>query len=88
MTYEIYALYASLQGEAAPWMVAAEDEYSWEGDPDRCEREFQEWRDKAKENDWDVREITLTVDMNKIIKAFEVPHIEVEVKEVKDDDND
>jgi hypothetical protein len=81
MTYSIFCLYASIQGETepSPWLIAAEDEYAWEGDPERCEAVFKKARDDAERNGWDVREVTLNSDINAICKAFEPAEIDATV---------
>jgi hypothetical protein len=72
MNYHVYCLYAAMKDEdPSPWMIAAEDEYSWEGDPDRCEAVFAEARKQAESAGYVVREITLIVDISAIYKAFE-----------------
>lgn len=76
MTYQVFCLYASVKGEEpSPCLIAAEDEYSWEGDPSRCEAVFKAARDLAERNDWEVREITLTVDIEAVCRAFEPTEI-------------
>ena len=65
--------------EPLPWMIAAEDEFSWEGDGDRCEKVFADARALAEKNGWDVREITLVVDGAKVCGAFEPVEIDAEV---------
>jgi hypothetical protein len=81
MRFSVYTLWASMKGEEpSPWMVAAEDEASWEGDPDRCERVFQTARDLCDRNNWDYREITLKVDFDAIAKCFEVGDVDAEVE--------
>ena len=79
MKYRIYALYASLKGEK-PWMIAAEDEYCWEANPDRCEAVFTAARKLAERNDWDVREVTLVLDIDAVYKAFRAPEIDAEAE--------
>lgn len=72
MTVTIYTLWASMRdSEPSPWMLAAEDEYSWEGDPDRCDKVFADARAVAERNDWDVREVRITVDIDAICERFE-----------------
>lgn len=79
--YRIYTLWASMKGEEpAPWMMAAEDESSWEGDPDRCEAAFADARRRAKDSDWDVRELTLHVFYAAIDAAFQPADIIVSVE--------
>jgi hypothetical protein len=82
MKVRVYTMWASLKGtgEASPWMIAAEDEFSWEGDPDRCERVFQTARDLADRNEWDYREVTLHVDFHAVAKCFMPNDVEVEVE--------
>jgi hypothetical protein len=60
-------------------MIAAEDECSWEGDEDRCEKVFADARTLAEKNGWDVREITLVVEDAKVYGAFEPVKIDAEV---------
>ena len=76
-TWNIWTLWASLPQEVAPWMIAAEDEASWEGDPTRCEAEFKAARKRAEASGYIVREITLSVDMSELDKAFSPPTIAV-----------
>ena len=72
MKVTIYTLWASMKGEEiSPWMIAAEDEYSYEGDPDRCDRVFQSARDLADRNSWDYREVQIEVDIEAVAKCFE-----------------
>lgn len=79
-TYNVYCLYASLKEDVGPWLIAAEDEYSWEGNPERCEAVFQQARDEAAVNNWEVREVTLLVDLGAIYKAFEPTEVQAEVE--------
>ncbi len=81
MTYSIFCLYASLKDEPepSPWLIAAEDEFAWEGDPDRCEAVFKVARDLGDRSGWDVREVTLTVDIDAVCKAFEPVEVEASV---------
>jgi len=72
MKLTIYTMWASMKGsEPSPWMIAAEDEYSWEANPDRCDRVFQEARELADRNEWDYREVKVEVDADAIYKCFE-----------------
>ena len=81
MAHQIYTLWASLKGEEpGPWMIAAEDEFSWEGDPDRCEKVFADARALAAKNDWEVRELVLTFEYGKVIDAFIPAEIPVNVE--------
>jgi hypothetical protein len=75
VNYRIYCLYASMKDDPGPWLIAAEDEYAWEGDPDRCEASFKKVRDEARSCDWDVREVTLLVNVDQVCKAFEAPEV-------------
>lgn len=80
MKLTIWTLWASMRGEEpSPWMVAAEDEYSWEGNPERCEKVFQDARDLCDKNEWDYREVKIEVDINQIAKCFESGDIKGEV---------
>ena len=81
MTYQIFCLYASMKDESepSPWLIAAEDEYAWEGDPDRCEAVFKKAREEAQSQGCDVREVTLNVDINSVCKAFTVTEVDAEV---------
>lgn len=80
----IYCLFASLKGEEpGPWLIAAEDEYAWEGDEARCKAVFEKARAEAEESGWDVREVVLLVDYytdTGIAKAFLPPEITAEVR--------
>jgi hypothetical protein len=81
MRYRIFCLYASLKGEEpGPWLIAAEDEYAWEGAPERCEGVFAAARELAERNDWDVREISILVPMDAVYTAFESPEIAATVE--------
>lgn len=76
--YTIYTLWATMKGEEpAPWLIAAEDESSWEGDPARCETVFSEARELADRNGWDVREVNLSVPFSDLDEAFQPPTITV-----------
>lgn len=79
MTYRIFCLYASMKGEEepSPWLIAAEDEYSWEGDEDRCEAVFKAAREEAEKNGWEVREVTLLASIDAIAKAFNPTEVRV-----------
>ena len=80
MRHTVYTIWASMKGEEpSPWMLHAEDEYSWEGDPDRCEKAFQDARNLADKNDWDYREVEIKVDYAKIAACFENGVVEGEV---------
>lgn len=78
--HHVYTLWASMKEDPAPWMIAAEDEFSWEGDPDRCEAAFKVARDKAEADDYEVREVTLLIDYGQVMRAFEPAEIEAEVE--------
>lgn len=80
MKHHVYTLWASMKEEAAPWMIAAEDEYAWEGNPDRCEAEFKAAREKAERDGFDVREVTLLLDYGPVAKAFEPAEVEADVE--------
>lgn len=78
----IYTLWASMkcEDEPAPWMIAAEDEHSWEGNPERCDKVFAEAKALAERNDWDVREVVLSVSLEAICAAFLPTRIEAHVE--------
>ena len=77
--HRVYTLWASMKDdEPGPWMIAAEDEYSWEGDPDRCEKVFADARKLAERNDWEVREITLRFDYAAIVAPFEPTEVDTD----------
>lgn len=81
MKYRVFCLYASMKdSEPAPWMIAAEDEYSWEADPGRCDAVFRKAHADALENGWEVREVTLLIDIDVIQKAFLPAEVEAEVE--------
>lgn len=81
MKWNLFTLWASPKGEEpSPWMVAAEDENSWEADPDRCERVFQTARDLCERNSWDCREVTLTFDCDAVAARFAVGEVAAEVE--------
>lgn len=82
MSYRIFCLYASLKGEEpAPWLIAAEDEHAWEGDPERCESAFKKAQAQAEQDGWETREVVLTLDISAVYKAFESPEIPAQVTE-------
>ena len=82
MSHQIYTLWAAVPEEdPGPWMIAAEDEFSWEGDPDRCETEFKQAREKAEEAGWRVVEVTLRVDYGRVAEAFRATEVAAEVSE-------
>lgn len=82
MNVDIYTLWAALKLEdPSPWMVAAEDEFSWEGNPDRCERVFQQARELCDEKDLDYREVTIEVDIDDIVRCFESGRVSGSVKQ-------
>ncbi len=79
---DIYTLWATMKGEEpAPWMIASEDEFSWEGDPDRCEKVFADAREMAEKNGWDVREIILSVSSQKVVEAFDALRLRASARE-------
>jgi len=76
----IYTIWAAMKDYPESfWMLAAEDEYSWEGDPDRCDAVFQTARDKADVNGWITREVEITVPFEDIAKTFLAGKTEGEV---------
>lgn len=77
--YSIYTLWASVDGEGF-WVIAAEDETCWEGDPKRCEDKFAEARKQAEKDGFLVRELTLKVPYAELDKAFEPPVVEASVE--------
>lgn len=78
----VYTLFAQLKGEdSGVWMIAAEDEFSWEGDPDRCEAVFRDARHRADKNGWEVREIEVSLPYDQIDAAFASPSIVGEVSQ-------
>lgn len=84
MNWNVYTLWASMKGEdPSPWMVAAEDEGSWEGDPDRCEHVFQTARELCDRSGWDYREVTITVPWDEVSALFEAGSIEATVEATK-----
>lgn len=81
MNVRVFTLWASMKGEEpAPWMIAAEDEFSWEANGDRCDRVFADAKALAERNGWDVREITLVVNGDVIYGEFEPLEVQVEVE--------
>ena len=66
----IYTLWARLPNDEGAWMIAAEDEWSWEGNPDRCRASFHLARSNAEREGNAVREIELLVDQEQIEAAF------------------
>ena len=82
MKVSVFTLWATMPDgmDVHPWMIAAEDEASWEGDPDRCEAVFKEAREKAAEAGWEVREVTLSVDYDKVVATFLPAKVEAEVE--------
>lgn len=79
--HRIYTLWASLKEDPGPWLIAAEDDHAWEGDPDRCEAAFKAAREKAEKDNFEVREITVLVPYENIVRAFEVPEVDGLVEE-------
>lgn len=84
--HRIYTLWASVKDEAAPWMIAAEDEYAWEGNPERCAAIFKVARANAEHSDFDVREVTLLIDYGAVMRAFEPVETEVSVRAAGEED--
>jgi len=78
--HRVYTLWASLKEEASPWMLVGEDEFSWEGDPDRCEKAFQDAQNLCDENEWDYREVTLLIDYKAVVKCFDSTEVEADVE--------
>lgn len=71
MNARVYTMWASMRSEdTSPWMIAAEDEFSWEANADRCDEVFADARSLAEQNGWDVREITLVLEGQKIFDTF------------------
>lgn len=66
----IYTLWARIPNDDGAWMIAAEDEWCWEGDPQRCEASFKAARDRAERDGQSVREIVIRVDQELIEAAF------------------
>jgi len=78
----IYTLWANLPGDdAAPWMIACEDEFCWEGDPSRCESKFEIARTQARQSGFEVREIVLVVEYDNVIAPFRPSQVAAEVSE-------
>lgn len=78
--HHVYTLWASTREDPAPWLIAAEDEYAWEGDPDRCEASFKVARDNAERQDFEVREVTLLIDYSEVARAFGPAEVEAKVE--------
>lgn len=67
----IYALFASVKGyDPSPWMIACEDEFTWEGNPERCDALFKQKRAEAERDGNEVREMVIDVDYEKVAAAF------------------
>jgi hypothetical protein len=66
----IYTLWTRLPNDEGAWMIAAEDEWCWEGDPDRCQKSFAEARAKAEKDGQVVREIWINIDQEIVEAAF------------------
>lgn len=79
MKVKVYTLWASMKDEEdpSPWMIAAEDEFSWEGDPQRCEQVFAEAR--RRHDSSEIREITLEVEWDAVAAAFLPAEVAAEV---------
>lgn len=75
----IYTLWARLPNDEGAWMIAAEDEYCWEGDPARCEQKFKEARETHERSGFDVREVWIEVDHERIEVAFRPTQVTAEV---------
>ncbi len=85
MATSIICLFASLreEDEPGPWLIAAEDEFAWEGNSQRCEAVFEKARKEAEGAGWDVREVVLLVDYygdNGVSQAFLAPKVKAEVE--------
>lgn len=79
--HHVYTLWASMKGDdSGAWMIAAEDEFAWEGDPERCEGVFKAARTEAESQDFEVREVTLLLDYGTVMAAFEPTETEAEVE--------
>jgi hypothetical protein len=66
----VYTLWARLPDVEGAWMIAAEDEWCWEGDPDRCKSEFDQARAKAEAEGSVVREVWFYIDQDQVEAAF------------------
>ncbi len=73
--HRVYTLWAAIEDEpGSAWMIAAEDEPSWEGDPARCEAVFAEAKRRLG-GGYTFREITLLVDYRFVDAAFRTPEV-------------
>lgn len=66
----IYTLWARLPNDEGAWMIAAEDEWCWEGDPERCEQKFKEAREKVEADGNIVREVWINIDQQLVEERF------------------
>lgn len=81
MTIQVYTLWAALKEDpGAFWMVAAEDEFAWEGDPERCDAKFKAAQDEAEGQGFIVREVWIEVDSSALDPAFHPTKIKGEAK--------
>jgi hypothetical protein len=77
----VYTIWATPKDEEpSPWMIAAEDQFCWEADPERCERVFAVAKEDAARNGWEVREITFSVDWDAVFDAFHPVTLDAEVR--------
>lgn len=77
----VYTLWVALKEDPSSfWMLKARDEFSWEGDPDDCEKEFSTAKKQADADGLIWREITLKVPGASVESAFEASQIEVTVE--------
>lgn len=71
MKIRIHTLWAALvEDEGAFWMLHAEDEFSYEGDPDRCDAAFKTAKANADRNGWVTRVVIITIESGEVEKAF------------------
>jgi hypothetical protein len=61
------------------WMICAEDEFSWEGDPDRCEAAFADAKSRATASGWATREIVFSVPGSQVEAVFAPAEVEASV---------
>lgn len=79
----IYTLWARLPSNEGAWMIAAEDEWYFEGNPEHCEEKFKEAKEAAERDGNIVREIWINVDQEVIEAAFRPAETDAESVEVR-----
>lgn len=77
MKMTIYTLWAALPDELDGfWMLHAEDAFSYEGDPDRCDAAFKTAQAQADRSGWVTREVEIEIDCDDVERAFRPAKVE------------